>query len=127
MDGLLDWYLIGVALGLGVAAGVPGTRRDANRAVAVAVVAAVAVAAGTIAALATGWAVVAALAGVAIGVFSFRHLASAAIPAAALALAVLALVPALGYLAAAAAPVLGQRLRRRSAGRYAGLRILAKD
>jgi hypothetical protein len=127
VDGLLDLYLVGVALGLGVAAGVPGARRDVNRPLAVAVVLAAAVAAGAIAALATGWAVLAALAGVAIGVFSFRHLAAAAVPAAAIALAGIALVPALGYLEALLAPVLGQRLRRRAAGRYAGLRVLAKD
>jgi hypothetical protein len=127
VDGLLDWYLLGVALGLGVAAGVPGARRDVNRALAVGVVGAAAVAAGAIAALATGWAVVAALVGVAVGVFSFRHLPAAAIPAAAIALAGLALVPALGYLEALLAPVLGQRLRRRAADRYAGLRVLAKD
>ena len=30
-------------------------------------------------------------------------------------------------IAAALAPFLGERLRRRAAGRYAGLRILAKD
>ena len=127
MDGLLEWYLVGLALGLGVAAGVPGARRDVNRAVAVGVVLAVAVAAGAIAALVTGWAAVAALVGVALGVFSFRHLSQAAVPAATLALAALALVPVLGYLLALSAPVLGRRLRRRAAGRYAGLRVLAKD
>ena len=127
MDGLLDWYLVGVAVGLGVAAGVPGTRRDVNRALSVGIVLAAAIAAGAIAALATGWAAVAALVGVAIGVFSFRHLSQAAVPAAALALAALALVPVLGYALALAAPILGRRLRRRASGRYAGLRVLAKD
>jgi hypothetical protein len=127
LDGLLEWYLVGVALGLGVAAGVPGTRRDVNRALAVGVVLAAAVAAGAIAALVTGWAVVAALVGVAVGVFSFRQLAQAAVPAAALALAALAIVPIVGYLLALVAPVLGRRLRRRASGRYAGLRVLAKD
>lgn len=127
MDGLLDWYLVGVAVGLGVAAGVPGTRGDVNRALSVGIVLAAAIAAGAIAALATGWAAVAALVGVAIGVFSFRHLSQAAVPAAALALAALALVPVLGYALALAAPILGRRLRRRASGRYAGLRVLAKD
>lgn len=46
---------------------------------------------------------------------------------AALALAAIALVPALGYVEAVAAPVLAFRLRRGGGGRYAGLRILARD
>jgi hypothetical protein len=41
--------------------------------------------------------------------------------------AALALVPALGYVEAVGVPLLGLRLRRRSGGRYAGLRILARD
>jgi hypothetical protein len=127
LDGLLDWYLLGVALGLGIAAGVPGVRGDVPRAVGVAAVGAVAVGAGLIAALATGWAVVAALAGVAIGVFAFRRLSAPAVPAATLAIAALALVPALGYVLTLAAPFLGERLRRRAGERYAGLRVLAKD
>jgi hypothetical protein len=127
LDGLLDWYLLGVALGLGIAAGVPGVRGDLPRAVGVAAVGAAAVGAGVIAALATGWAVVAALAGVAIGVFAFRRLSAPAVPAATLAIAALALVPALGYVLALVAPFLGERLRRRAGERYAGLRVLAKD
>jgi hypothetical protein len=127
LDGLLDWYLLGVALGLGIAAGVPGPRRDVPRALTLAVIGACAVAAGVIAVLATGWAIIAALAGVAIGVFAFRRLSAAAVPAAALGIAVLALVPVLGYAVAALAPFLGERLRRRAGDRYAGLRILAKD
>ncbi|MBA2614194.1 MAG: hypothetical protein H0U90_00195 [Actinobacteria bacterium] len=127
MDGLLDLYLLGVALGLGVAAGTPGQGREGNRALALALIAAAAVAAALIAVFATGWAIVATIVGVAIGVFSFRHLAPAAVLAAALALALLALVPVVGYLEALAAPLLGERLRRRASGRFAGLRILAKD
>lgn len=127
MDGLLDWYLLGTALGLGVAAGIAGLPREENRSFGVAVVTVVAVAAGVIAALAVVWAVFATLAGLAIGVFSFRRLAPAAVPAATLAVLALALVPVLGYLVAALAPVLGERLRRRASGRYAGLRVLAKD
>ena len=56
-----------------------------------------------------------------------RRRAAAAVLAAAVALAAVAFVPALGYVAAVVAPFLGERLRRRAAGRYAGLRILAKD
>lgn len=127
LDGLLDWYLLGVALGLGIAAGVPGVRRDVPRLLTTVVIGACAIGAGVIASLATGWAVIGALAGVAIGVFAFRRLSAAAVPAAALAIAALALVPALGYVEALLAPVLGERLRRRASERYAGLRILAKD
>jgi hypothetical protein len=46
---------------------------------------------------------------------------------AALVLAALAFVPGLGYLEAVALPALAGRLRARAGGRYAGLRILAKD
>ena len=126
MDGLLDWYWVGVALGLGVTAGVPGLRRDGSRVLALVVVL-VAVAAGLIAALAVPWAPIATLVGVAIGVFSFRRLARAAVPAAAIAAGVLAFVPVAGYLEAVAAPLLGERLRRRAGSRYAGLRVLARD
>ena len=127
MDGLLDWYWLGVALGLGVAAGVPGLRREEGRGFGAGVIVLVAVATGFIAALAVTWAVLATLVGVAIGVFSFRRLSRAAVPAAALAAAALAFVPAAGYLEAVAAPLLGGRLRRRASARYAGLRVLAKD
>ncbi len=126
MDGLWDVYWLGLALGLGIAAGIPGPRSD-SRPVAIGLIVALAVAAGTIAALATGWAVVAALAGVAIGVLSFRRLSAAAVPAASLATAALAFVPGVGYVEALLAPLLGQRLSRRAGERYAGLRVLAKD
>jgi hypothetical protein len=46
---------------------------------------------------------------------------------AALIAAALAFVPVLGYLEAAALPVLGRRLRRREPERHAGLRTLARD
>jgi hypothetical protein len=128
VDGFLDWYLLGLALGLGIAAGIPGLpQQEKGRGFAVAMVTFVAVAAGVIAALWLVWAVFATLAGVAIGVFSFRRLARAAVPAASLAVAALAFVPVLGYLEAVLAPLLGDRLRRRASGRYAGLRVLAKD
>ena len=127
MDGFWDWYFVGVALGLGVTAGIPGLPREQGREFAVGVATVVAVAAGFIAALVTLWAVLATLLGLAIGVFSFRRLAAAAIPAATLAAGVLALVPVLGYLEALLSPIVGARLRRRADQRYAGLRILAKD
>lgn len=127
MDGVLDWYLLGVALGLGIAAGIPGLPRDEGRSFAVGMVTFVAIVVGVIAALWVVWAVFATLIGVAIGVFSFRRLARAAVPAASLAVAALAFVPVIGYVEAVLAPILGDRLRRRASGRYAGLRVLAKD
>jgi hypothetical protein len=42
-------------------------------------------------------------------------------------LALLAFVPAFGYLAALALPALGLRVRRRGGRRFAGLRTLARD
>ncbi len=127
MDGVWDWYFVGVAVGLGVTAGIPGLPGERGREFAVGVATVVAVAAGVIAALVTLWAVLGTLAGLALGVFSFRRLAAAAIPAATLAAGLIALVPLLGYLEALLAPLLGARLRRRADQRYAGLRILAKD
>ena len=41
--------------------------------------------------------------------------------------AALAFIPVVGYLEAAVIPVLAVRLRRREGGRFAGLRILARD
>jgi hypothetical protein len=46
---------------------------------------------------------------------------------AAVLLAVLALIPGVGYLEAVLLPALGARLRRRGGRRYAGLRTLARD
>ena len=43
-----------------------------------------------------------------------------------LVLAALALVPVVGYVEGIVVPLLGLRVRRRSAERYAGLRTLAK-
>lgn len=52
---------------------------------------------------------------------------AAIVALAGLVVAALGLVPGLGYAEAAAAPLLGLRLRGRSGRRYAGLRILARD
>ena len=46
---------------------------------------------------------------------------------AAVGIAVLALIPVVGYVEAVAVPALAARLRRRGGDRYAGLRILARD
>ena len=43
-----------------------------------------------------------------------------------LVLAALALIPAVGYVEGVVVPLLGLRVRRRAAERYAGLRTLAK-
>jgi hypothetical protein len=42
-------------------------------------------------------------------------------------IAALALIPVVGYLEAVGVPALGARMRRGGDGRYAGLRILARD
>ena len=63
----------------------------------------------------------------ALGYLALRGLTPAAAPAAAVAAGVVAFIPAAGYLAVLAAPLLGWRLRRRATGRYAGLRVLARD
>ena len=126
MDGILDWYLLGVVLGLGVVAGVAaaGARRTVYGLVsAVAVGAAVA-----IVALALPWWSLAAFAGASlIAGLALRRLSLDALPAALLAGIVLAAIPVLGYVAVAVAPVAGAQLGRRAGSRHAGLRVLAKD
>jgi hypothetical protein len=123
LNGLLDWYLLGSALGLGVAAGAGATGRGGGRALAVLAYAG----ALLIAVLAGGWVWLGPAVGLAVVLVFFRRLAREAALAAVIALAALALVPAAGYLEAAAAPLLGRRLGRRAGSRYAGLRVLAKD
>ena len=123
MDGALDWYFLGVALGLGVAAGVGRFGAGAVRVLAMIAIAA-AVAAGY---AATTWGVVGALVGLALALAFFRNLSRDAVLVAFLAVAALAFVPVIGYLEALAAPVVGRRLSRRAGERYAGLRILARD
>lgn len=138
------WYWIGVAAGLGAAAGVllAGALR-----VAVLIVAVVAAAAGA----GLGYAIDAWQPGswgdIAVGaVGGFAGALGAAqivrgalrrggtaggtaliVAAAALVVAGVAWVPALGYAEALALPALAARLRRRSPERYAGLRTLARD
>ena len=137
------WYWIGVAAGIGAAAGV--LLAGALRAVvAVAVVAAAAGAAlgyGIDAWQPGSWGDVAAGAvGGLFGAFGAAQIVRGAlrrggtaggtaviVAGAALVVAGLAWVPALGYLEALGLPVLAARLRRRSPERYAGLRTLARD
>lgn len=123
VEGLLDWYLLGVVIGLGVPAGLAAFRRLATLGSAAVLGAAVA-----IVALALPWWALGTFAVTGfLAWFFFRHLSSAAVPAAFLATALVALVPALGYVLPALVPVTGGRLGRRAESRYAGLRILARD
>ncbi len=127
MDGILDWYVLGVVLGLGVAAGAAavGTRRSPAW---VAATVAAAVGALALTLLALPWWALAAFAGAAALAFvALRKLSPEAAPAAVLGAVVLAPIPALGYLAVVAVPVAGARLGRRAESRHAGLRVLAKD
>jgi hypothetical protein len=138
------WYWIGVAAGLGAAAGVliAGSLRIAVTAVAV-------LGAATGAALGYGvdvwqpgsWGdIVAAAAGGGAGGIGAAQVVRGAlrrggtrggtaliVAGAALVVAALAWVPAVGYLEAIALPAIAARLRRRAPETYAGLRTLAKD
>jgi hypothetical protein len=130
VDGVLDWYLLGVATGLGVAAGVAVVwlaNRASLRPLAGLLLAAAVAAVVVIGVVAVGWAFVGGGAGLVLGAASVRRLAAAALPAAALAAAALAAVPLAGFAEALLAPVLGARLGRRADTRHAGLRVLAKD
>jgi hypothetical protein len=127
MDGPLDWYLLGVVLGFGVLAGVGIV--GVFRAAAWALLELAAVVPGVAVALvALPWWSLVAFAGAALLAFlGLRRLSTEALPAAALGALVLAVIPALGYVAAVATPIAGARLGRRADKRYAGLRVLAKD
>jgi hypothetical protein len=126
MDGWLDWYLLGLVAGLGVADGVIG--REARRPLFAGVALAFAAAAIAVALLALEWwALLVFLAAAVISWIAFRRLSPAARPLAALAAAGIALVPLLGYTLVVVVPLAGARLGRRAEARYAGLRILAKD
>jgi hypothetical protein len=127
--GLFDWYWLGVSAGLGVAGGTAAGWIEAARALVLGALAfAFAALVGIFVAFFVApwgpaiWAAAATLAWLA-----FRRLGRAAFPAAVLAFAALAFVPLVGYVEAVAAPVVGERLRRRAAAKYAGLRVLAKD
>lgn len=141
------WYWIGVAVGLGAAAGVllagiVGAARAALLAVGVAALAAgAAIGYGVDAWEAGSWGDVVggALGGLAGALGAVQVVTGALrrggtrggtatlVAGAALAVAGLAWVPALGYVEALALPALAARLRRRQPERYAGLRTLARD
>jgi len=138
---MTDWYTVGLFAGLGVAVGIAvvsvlGGRR----------VGALAPLVGALLGAALGYllvdveeAVAGGLGG-ALGAFGSAPLISGALSRGgtrlatgffvvlgAVFVALLALIPVLGYLEAIAAGVLGVRLRRRAGKRYAGLRTLARD
>ncbi|HET9213454.1 MAG TPA: hypothetical protein VFN93_01775 [Gaiellaceae bacterium] len=127
MDGIVDWYLLGVVLGLGVAAGVGAA--GALRSPAWSALAVAALGGGVALALVAlpWWALVGLAASALLAFFALRRLSPQALPAAALAALGLAAIPALGYVAAVSTPVAAARLGRRAGSRYAGLRVLAKD
>jgi hypothetical protein len=122
-----SWYWIGVAAGLGAAAGVAiGALVPQGRlGVTVGLAALLAVAAGVgglLGAVASVLVVAGALrsGGTRLGL-------AVLVVVGGLGLAALAFVPALGYVEATLVPLLAVRASRRGSGRYAGLRILAKD
>jgi hypothetical protein len=132
------WYTIGILAGLGAALGVAACAL-LGRALVAAVLAAVAAAA--IGLVFWRWPeAVGGVAGAICGAFGSAPLVAGTLrrggtrggtalllTLAAVVGAALAFVPVLGYLEAAAVPILGARLRRRSPDRHAGLRTLARD
>jgi hypothetical protein len=127
VEGILDWYLLGVVLGLGAADGTAATGVRRSLAYAVLALAAIAGAAVIVVLALPWWALVASAAAALFAWLALRRLSPEALPAALLGVVALTAVPALGYVVAAATPVVGARLGRRVGSRYAGLRILARD
>jgi hypothetical protein len=138
---MTDWYTVGLFAGLGVAVGIAvvgviGGRRIASLAPLIAAVLGV----GLGLVLADVEEAVAGGLGGVLGAFGSAQLVSGALSRGgtrlatgffvvlgAVFVAVLALVPVLGYVVAVAVPALGLRMRRRAGKRYAGLRTLARD
>jgi hypothetical protein len=136
-----DWYWIGLAVGLGAALGVLCAGALASSRLGMLLAALLAAGGGLLIGLGLGeWdeAIGGAIGGVlgAGGSAQFvqgalrrggTQLATAIwIALAAVVIGALALIPIVGYLEAAALPVVGARLRRRAPRKYAGLRSLAK-
>ena len=132
------WYWIGVCAGLGAALGVVAVAVLGDLRFALPVAVLVAAAAGWLLAEVSG-ASAGGLGGLlgsagatptvrgALARGGTRAGTALLVGIAAVALAGLSFVPALGYLIALAVPVLGLRVRRRAGERHAGLRILARD
>jgi hypothetical protein len=126
VDGLFDWYWLGVVLGLGVSDGAMG--REARRPLLAALFLGILALAVVLALVTIAWWAILAFAGAAlVASYALRRLSPAARPLAALVSTALAFVPVLGYALVAVVPVVGARLSRRADTRYAGLRVLAKD
>lgn len=133
-----DWYTIGILVGLGAAIGVAatGALRRALAGLVVAAFVSVVIgfafgqwdeAAGGAVGSVCGAVGSAPLVGGALRRGGTRGGTATLLALASLVGAALAFVPVLGYLEAAAVPLLGLRLRRRAPERHAGLRSLAKD
>lgn len=136
-----DWYDVGLTVGLGLAAGLllAGLVAGRRYGLVAAVVAALALAA-TAGALVDGWTgVPGAVAGAVIGALSAWVVTGGAlrrgatsgglaviVAGAAVAVALLALIPFVGYVLAALVPGLAVRRARREPERHAGLRTLAR-
>ena len=127
VDGILDWYLLGVVVGLGVTAGAAASGARGRLAyVILARRLPPAPSSWTCSRFPCGRCFPFAAAALAAWL-ALRRLSADALPAALLACVVLTALPALGYVAAVAVPVAGARLGRKAGSRYAGLRVLAKD
>jgi hypothetical protein len=127
VDGIFDWYLLGVVVGLGATAGAAASGARGRLAYWVlALVAAAGAVVVDVLALPL-WALLPFAAAALAAWLGLRRLSVEALPAALLICIVLTALPALGYLAAVALPVAGVRLGRRAGDRHAGLRVLAKD
>jgi hypothetical protein len=136
------WYWIGLFAGLGAALGVlfVGLLGSFPSGTLAALVVAIAVAVGLGFAFRSWHEALAGGIGAALGAHGAGRVVEGAlrrgcrrggtavlVAVAALLLAALAFVPALGYLEALALPLLAARLRARADRRYEGLRVLAKD
>ena len=134
----MDWYSIGILVGLGTSIGVATVAVLARTLPALVVAAVVSVAIGFVVG---EWdEAVGGLVGAVCGTLGAAPIVTGALRRGgtrggtaillglvALVGAALAFVPVLGYLEALAVPALGARLRRRSPDRHAGLRVLSRD
>ncbi len=137
-----EWYRIGLSLGLGIGiGGLLSALVAPRRALVLAVAAVSAVGGAGVGYAIGGWheavagGVGGALGAIVVSAFvagalrrgGTRGGTAVLVGLAALVLAVLALVPAVGYLEAVVLPGLAARARRHGGDRYAGLRTLARD
>jgi hypothetical protein len=139
-----SWYWIGLAAGIGVGIGIGlgALLPEGRPGISAGLAAALGVAAGIgVGLLVGGWGeaagggsggLIGAVSAVPIVAGALRSGGTrlgvvAIVGLAGLVAAALGLIPGVGYAEAVAAPVLALRLRRRGGGRYAGLRILARD